>query len=351
MSITATQNECMKKQPDHDVIGRKYKVLFIGPGPVPPSLDPRKNLQYHISEFCEGDFISTHWGSPSDYRGQSLSERYNTLGSFRYHATLSGGVPKPLRRSWEAAYLLWKGLQLSWSRRSFDAIIVYGAFSWAFVGWLIRCCTGAKLVILIPGPPMGGHSFHPGLMNRIKSCVAKVYVPWILRRADGLRLLFPGQIDDLPRGNYPPAFIFPDFAAVSPVPAPGRCRQGRLLCPVHGPAFRAQRGRCSHQGFPPDQRSSSRDLSQDRRLLSRPRSLPGARGGQSADRISSQSTSRKGHGLDGRLRLLRLAFTRRGSPQGDHGGDGGAEAGHLDTHSRDPLPGRRRTSRAPRRAR
>src|SRR5208337_923988 len=230
MSITATQNECMKKQPDHDVIGRKYKVLFIGPGPVPPSLDPRKNLQYHISEFCEGDFISTHWGSPSDYRGQSLSERYNTLGSFRYHATLSGGVPKPLRRSWEAAYLLWKGLQLSWSRRSFDAIIVYGAFSWAFVGWLIRCCTGAKLVILIPGPPMGGHSFHPGLMNRIKSCVAKVYVPWILRRADGLRLLFPGQIDDLPRGNYPPAFIFPDFAAVSTVPSQPRGDAGKDGC-------------------------------------------------------------------------------------------------------------------------
>jgi glycosyltransferase involved in cell wall biosynthesis len=219
VSTTATQNEPVKTQPDQNGAGRKYKVLFIGPGPVPPSQDPRKNLQYHISEFCEGDFISTHWGSPKDYRGQSLSKRYNTLGSFRYHATFSGNVPRPLRGSWEAVYLLWKGLQLSWSRRCFDAIIVYGAFSWSFVGWLIRCCTGTKLVILIPGPPTGAYSFHPGLMNRIKSCVAKFYVPWILRRADGLRLLFPGQIDELPEGHFPPAFIFPDFAAVSAVPS------------------------------------------------------------------------------------------------------------------------------------
>jgi hypothetical protein len=209
VSITATRNEPMKIQPDRSGVGRKYKVLFIGPEQVPPSQDPRKNLQFHISEFCEGDFISTHWGSPKDYRGRSLSALYDTLGSFRYHATLSGAVPAPLRRSWEVVYLLWKGLQLSRNRRSFDAIIVYGAFSWAFVGWLIRCCTGAKLVILIPGPPTGGHAFNSGFVNRIKSYVAKFYVPWILRRSDALRLLFPGQIDELPQGHYPPAFIFP----------------------------------------------------------------------------------------------------------------------------------------------
>lgn len=219
MSITATRNEAVKKQPDQNGAGRKYKVLFMGPGQVPPSQDPRKNLQYHVSEFCEGDFITTHWGSPRDYRGRSLSDLYDTLGSFRYHATLSGNVPKSLWRSWAVVYLLWKGLQLSWRRRGFDVIIVYGAFSWSFVGWVIRSCTGAKLVILIPGPPTGAHAFYPGLANRIKSSVAKVYVPWILRRADGLRLLFPGQIDALPRGRYPPAFIFPDFVAVSTVPS------------------------------------------------------------------------------------------------------------------------------------
>src|SRR5208337_5095419 len=227
MSITATQNECMKKQPDHDVIGRKYKVLFIGPGPVPPSLDPRKNLQYHISEFCEGDFISTHWGSPSDYRGQSLSERYNTLGSFRYHATLSGGVPKPLRRSWEAAYLLWKGLQLSRARSCFDAIVAYGPFSNAWLGRLLRLLTGAKLVIEVPGPPVGGHAFERGLRNKIKSRLARVLVPGLLRSADALRLYFPTQLAELPQGNYPPAFVFPDLVAVSTIPAPPEERIGQ----------------------------------------------------------------------------------------------------------------------------
>jgi glycosyltransferase involved in cell wall biosynthesis len=206
-----------ESQADRGPSGRKYKVLFIGPGTVPPSKDPRKNLHFHISESSEGDFISTHWGSPEDYRGRSLTDLYDTLGSFRYHATLSERVPGPLRPAWELAYLLRKGLQLSRARGRFDAIIVYGAFSWAMVGWLIRLWTGTKLVILIPGPPLGGHAFEPGLINKIKSYVARIYVPWMLRSADGLRLLFPSQIEELPPGKYPPAFVFPDFAAVSAV--------------------------------------------------------------------------------------------------------------------------------------
>ena len=221
------RNESAIRQPGRDPLKRKYKVLFIGPGPVPPSEDPRKNLHFHISEFCEGDIISKHWGSPKDYRGQSLTDVYDMLGSFRYHATLSEEIPRPLRPGWEFAYLLRKGLQLSRARGRFDAIVTYGPFSFALVGWLLRRCTGAKLVILIPGPPTGGHAFEPGLVNRIKSRLARFYVPRLLRSADALRLLFPGQIDELPPGDYPPAFVFPDFAAVSTVASPPEGETGR----------------------------------------------------------------------------------------------------------------------------
>lgn len=230
MSSTATRNDPVKNPPDRKVIGRKYKVLFIGPGPVPPSLDPRKNLHFHISGSCEGDFLSKHWGSPEEYRGRSLTDVYDTLGSFRYHATLSRGIPRPLRFPWEIAYLLRKGLQLSRARGRFDVIVAYGPFSFALVGWLLRLWTGAKLVIEVPGPPMGAHAFEGGLRNRIKSRLARLYVPGLLRSADALRLYFPDQLQELPPGNYPPAFVFPDLVAVSIVaamPAAATGRDGR----------------------------------------------------------------------------------------------------------------------------
>jgi glycosyltransferase involved in cell wall biosynthesis len=198
-------------------IGRKYKVLFIGPGPAPPSTDRQKNLHFHISEFCEGDLISTHWGSPREFRGQSLASLYDTLGSFRYHAVLSGAVPRLARRPWEVAYLVWKGLRLSRARGSFDAIVTYGPFSFALVGCLISRFTGAKLVIEIPGPPFGGFEYHDGFFDKLKHRVARLYVPRLLRSAHALRLYFPSQLNGLPPGNYPPAFVFPDLVAVSSI--------------------------------------------------------------------------------------------------------------------------------------
>src|SRR5271157_5306759 len=119
-------------------MGRKYKVLFIGPGPVPPKKDPRKNLHFHMSEFCEGDWITKHWGSPKDFRGRSPADVYDTLGSFRYHATFSEAIPRPLRLGWEFVYLLRKGLQLSRAHGPYDAIVAYGPFSFALVGWVLR---------------------------------------------------------------------------------------------------------------------------------------------------------------------------------------------------------------------
>ncbi len=196
---------------------KKYRVLFIHPGAVPPDRDPRKNLYYHISGICDGDLVSTQWGRRRDCGGKSLGELYDTLGSFRYHATLSVRMPKPFKMFWDLLYYLRMGLGLSRSGGRYDAIVCYGPFKCAMAGWIISRLTGAKLVIMIPGPPTGGYAFAPGILNKIKSRVARIYVPWMLKSADALQLLFPDQIDELLPGNYPPTFVFPDFAAVSAV--------------------------------------------------------------------------------------------------------------------------------------
>ncbi|MFO0891137.1 MAG: glycosyltransferase family 4 protein [Isosphaeraceae bacterium] len=230
MSTTATQSETPRQQAGRVRAGRKYKVLFIGPGPMPPRRDPRKCLQVHISEDCEGDWITKHWGYRKDLQGRSPTEVYDHLGSFRYHATFSDEIPRPLRMIWVMGYLLRKGLQLSRMRNGYDAMVTYGPFSFALVGWLLRLLTGARLVIEVPGPPTGGHAFEAGWVNRVKSRVARLYVPRLLRGADGLRLYYPTQLDELPRAKYPPTFVFPDLVPVSiidPGSRGGRDRDGR----------------------------------------------------------------------------------------------------------------------------
>jgi glycosyltransferase involved in cell wall biosynthesis len=146
---------------------------------------------------------------------------YDTLGSFRYYAILSEDLPRLVKPVVEFAYVLRKGLQLARARGSYDAIVSYGAFSFAMSGWLLRRWTGGKLVITIPGPPLGAFEFEPGFANKVKARVAKLYVPRLLRSADGLRLYFPNQLDGLPPGAYPPAFVFPNLVPVSTIaPSP-----------------------------------------------------------------------------------------------------------------------------------
>lgn len=132
-----------------------------------------------------------------------------------------------LRPAWVFARLLREGLRLSRARGSYDAIVAYGPFTFALVGWLIRRRTGAKLVIEVPGPPLGAYHFEPGWFNKLKARVARAYVPRLLRSADALRLYFPSQLEELGPGDYAPAFVFPDMIPVSLISAAATEADGR----------------------------------------------------------------------------------------------------------------------------
>ena len=140
---------------------------------------------------------------------------YDTLGSFRYHATFGVGITGPLGFFWYLGYYLRVGLALSKSQGAFDAIVAYGPFRCAIAGWIISRLTGAKLIIEVPGPPTEGFIFERGLWARFKLHAARMYVPYLLHRAQGLRLYYPSQLEGLDGGKFPPAFVFPDLVPVS----------------------------------------------------------------------------------------------------------------------------------------
>lgn len=196
---------------------RKFKVLFLHPGSVPPHDDERRNMHAHLSRYCTGDVVTTRWTLPEDAVGPV---QFDTLGDFSYHATRSTRLPPLIRTLWNVSYMFRKGLSLSRSRGSYDAIVSYGPYSLSIVGWILRSLTGSRLVVEVPGPPTEGFQFEPGVISRLKLFLARRIVPFLIRRADATRLYYGWQLDDLPTQDFPPAYVFPDFVPVSLVPPP-----------------------------------------------------------------------------------------------------------------------------------
>jgi len=192
----------------------KYRVLFLHPGSIPPSSDPQRNLLFHLSRYCEGDIVTTRWDLPEDFETPRRALTFDTLGDFRYHATRSTRIPGLFRTAWHLVYFLATGLRLCRTRGPYDVIIAYGPFTLAFVGWVLKRLTGTKLVIEVPGPPTEGFTYEPGFTSKVKLRVARWLAPFLLRRADATRLYYAWQLDDLPGGPFPPAYVFPDFVLI-----------------------------------------------------------------------------------------------------------------------------------------
>lgn len=195
--------------------GRKYRILFLHPGSIPPNADPQRNLLFHLSRYCEGDIVTTRWDLPEDFEKPRRALTFDTLGDFRYHATRSTRIPGLLRTAWHLVYFFVTGLRLIRSRGGYDVIIAYGPFSLALVGWMLKRLTGTKLIIEVPGPPTEGFTYEPGLSSRVKLRVARWLAPFLLRRADATRLYYAWQLDGLPGGPFPPAYVFPDFVRIT----------------------------------------------------------------------------------------------------------------------------------------
>ncbi len=200
---------------DQDQATARYRVLFLWPGPVPPYADPRRNALFHLSRYCDGDMVAARWDLPEDARKPRQRVRFDTLGAFEYHATRSTTLPGALRTIWNFWYSLGTGLRLCRTKGPYDAIISYGPYTLTLVGWLLARLTGTNLVVEVPGPPTEGFVFDPGRLGWLKLQVARRLVPFALRRADAVRLYYAWQLDGVPGGPFPRAFVFPDFVPVS----------------------------------------------------------------------------------------------------------------------------------------
>ncbi len=195
-----------------------YRVLLIYPGSTPPKSDPGSNMEYHLSKYCQGDVLSTHWGVRDDLPKIPLAEIYRThLGSFRYHATFSAKLPKFVRFFWDLSYFIRTGLWLSFTQGRYQAIVTYGPYTCGMAGWVVRAFTRSRLIIMMPAPPVETFKYVKTFLGKIKYQFARLIIPALIRSADAAWLLYPTQLDDLPGRKMTRVHVFPDFTPTTEI--------------------------------------------------------------------------------------------------------------------------------------
>ncbi len=198
-------------------------VLWINPGPVPPPEGPEMRQFYYFDPALQSDVLQPCWGD----REKNAPGRFEQP-NVRYHFTYSTRLREPVKLAWELAFFVREGLRIHRSDRCFRAIVTYGTTRTGFAGLLLKCLTGARLIVKIAGDPRTAYladSEQPSVADRLKHRLARAWTRFLLRRVDRLVILFPGQMDVFPEAAAVPQTVCPEFTPISriqPSTADGR---------------------------------------------------------------------------------------------------------------------------------
>lgn len=194
-------------------VARTRRVLFIHPGPVPPSSIPTRNAAHFLSAHLEGALLTTTWAESPEEVAATVEETRHALGRFRLHA-----LPMGLHPRWKSirtlAFYVRTGLQIH-RREPYSAVVSYGIYTTGLAGIILSILTGAALVIDVPGHPFRAFEMLGRLKGRLKARAARWIAPLILARAQAIKLLYPAQLDDLKISSDVPRRVFHEFTAVS----------------------------------------------------------------------------------------------------------------------------------------
>lgn len=207
------------------------RLLYILPGPAPPETNPERNQFFYLSKYFSGDILTPVLGKadPSDAkrkRGSNLM-----LGKFKYHFTYSFGFPSFVKLLSDLAFYVFKGAKIFFLNQKYDVIITYGPFKTAFAGLILKKLTGTRLVVQVGGNPKKSFTyeyFSQSFRNRFKAKMADILIPFVLKKADRLHLLYPTQLNAYPSLRKCKASVFHNFVPVSKI-RPSDTRENYIL--------------------------------------------------------------------------------------------------------------------------
>ncbi|HBO43925.1 MAG TPA: hypothetical protein DD670_08340 [Planctomycetaceae bacterium] len=187
------------------------RILYLYPSPIPPSRDKNTPMLY-LSDDHFGEVLQPVW---PEFEGETCIE----IDRFRFWLVRLRRIPSFLKRILEAIYFIFKGVSLHRSGScGFDLIISYGWNTTGIVGTVLKWLTGAKLIVEIPGAPGAAYLVSSPRVSwrcRVKARLTRWILQRVLDRADGIRMLYPTQLDRFPSKDYVPRSHFPDFVSIS----------------------------------------------------------------------------------------------------------------------------------------
>ena len=170
---------------------KKLNLIFLMPGPIFfPELPDFRDRYLLLSEFCEGEVYS--WTC-------SRKETVLSINGFVYKGmpALKEGILTKLRL---AFFFIKKATSYN-KLKKVDAIVCYDPMFTGFIGFILRCMLGCKLIVEVNSFSVGGASrlFEQNIfIGGIKSFFYRFLSFFALRSADRVKLLTPASMKNLP---------------------------------------------------------------------------------------------------------------------------------------------------------
>lgn len=189
----------------------KPRILFLGGGPFFPDSIPNLEKFQALSEYFDGEILTPMIGSTGIDR----------LGNFRLNTYTYVQNSSILRNAYAFASIVFRGLGISLRRGRFDVIISPNPLSTGLAGLLLARLSGARSVIEVNGNFESAFKFgregqsEVTWMDRLKERVSKVIIPFSLRRASVVKLVYRHQLDPLGIGQGRIRTVsFPNFVPI-----------------------------------------------------------------------------------------------------------------------------------------
>ena len=194
------------------------RILYLSPGPAPPSKDPKKNKFYHLSQYLSGDLLAPIWGRKTPKSIETIEEINLAMSNFQYHVTFSCRLPRFIKSFWDIFFYIFRGLYLHYCKEKYDVIVTYGVFKTGLAGYLLKKLARTKLIIEVPGDPKKSFLFNskePDSICKLNSKISNILVPFIINRADHIKLLYPSQLNGYKNSKKTPRSIFHNFVSIN----------------------------------------------------------------------------------------------------------------------------------------
>ncbi len=127
-------------------------------------------------------------------------------------------MPKIIKHFWNIFFYLFKGLYLHYFKEKYDVIITYGYFTTGLTGCLLKICTGAKLIVEVPGNPQKLFLFDSeklSIINRFKNKIGYSLAAFTINLADHIKLLYPDHLNGYKKISKTQTSIFHDFVPIN----------------------------------------------------------------------------------------------------------------------------------------